>query len=110
MREAYTPPPNLFRSRAAYRGFLSKNWVPTSFIQRIVGFLSGLVMILGTSVIVLSTVKFRSELRDDLHSEVAAFILSLLVTFVVLCVAVVAMNLGIRLVRGSFRRSQPTLN
>ena len=103
MRQIQEPPPNLFRSGGPWRGFGSKDWAPTNFVQRVVGFMFGVTYVMGTVAAMASTFLIKAQLVADLHSEAAAVVFGFFLVCIVFMGGAIVIWLGIRLLRGAFR-------
>ena len=105
MRQIHGPAPNLFRSTIPWRGFGSKDWVPTNSVQRVGAFMIGVIYIMGVVICIASTFWLKPELTASLHSETAAVAIGVVLVSIVLMGGLVVIGLGVRLLRGAFRPS-----
>ncbi len=95
--------PILYDTSGPYRGFGSRDWVPTSYLQRVVAFMFGAILVAGGAGAMACTVLIKADLIATLHSEAAAMIFGFFLVCVVLTGGVIAIALGIRLLKGVFR-------
>lgn len=95
--------PILYDTSGLYRGFGSRDWVPTSYLQRVVAFMFGAILVAGGAGAMACTVLIKADLIATLHSEAAAMIFGFFLVCVVLTGGVIAIALGIRLLKGVFR-------
>jgi hypothetical protein len=98
--------PILYDISGPYRGFGSKDWVPRSYLQRVVAFMFGTIFVVGGAGAMACTVFIKTDLIATLHSEAAAMIFGFFLVCVVLTGSVIVIALGIRLLRCVFRSDQ----
>ena|SRR5689334_1325875 len=103
MRQSKDYPPNPFRSSIPWLGLGSKNWVPTTRVQRVGAVMIGIAYILGALALIASTFFFRAELTAELHSEVAGILIGFLLVSLVLIAVALVFTLALRLLRGAHR-------
>ena len=101
--------PILYDTSGPYRGFGSKDWMPRSYLQRVVAFMSGTIFVVGGAGAMASTVLIKADLIATLHSEAAAMIFGFFLVCVVLTGSVFVIALGIRLLKGVFRSNHRSL-
>ena len=101
--------PILYDTSGPYRGFLSKDWVPRSYLQRVVAFMFGTIFVVGGAVGIASTVLVKSDLLAVLHSQVAVLIFGFFLVCFVLIGSVIVIALGIRLLKCVFRSNHQSL-
>ena len=101
--------PILYDPSGSYRGFGSKDWVPRSYLQRVVAFMFGTIFVVGGAGAMACTVLIKADLIATLHSEAAAMIFGFFLVCVVLTGSVIVIALGIRLLKGVFRSNHQSL-
>jgi hypothetical protein len=101
--------PILYDTSGPYRGFGSKDWVPRSYLQRVVAFMFGSVFVVGGAGAMACSVLIKADLIATLHSEAEAMIFGFFLVCVVLTGSVIVIALGIRLLKGVFRSNHQSL-
>ena len=101
--------PILYDTSGPYRGFGSKDWVPRSYLQRVVAFMFGTIFVFGGAVGLACSVLIKADLIATLHSEAAAMIFGFFLVCVVLTGSVIVIGTGIRLLKGVFRSTPQSL-
>jgi hypothetical protein len=98
-----SPPPDVFRSSIPWHGIGSKDWVPSTYVQRVGAFVIGVIYVMAAAGCVTSTIFIKSELTAELQSESAGIVIGFLFVSAMLIVGVAIISLGIRLLKGAFR-------